>query len=54
MTDPNIGLTTEEVARRTAAGMSNVQVESQSKTRGQIVKDNVFTFFNFIFIFAEV
>ena len=54
MTDPNIGLTTEEVARRTAAGMSNVQVESQSKTRGQIVKDNVFTFFNFIFIFFAI
>ena len=54
MTDPNIGLTSEEAARRTAAGLSNVQVESQSKTRGQIVKDNVLTFFNFIFIFFAI
>ncbi len=54
MTDPNIGLTSEEAARREAQGLSNVQVESQSKTVGQIVKDNVFTFFNFIFIFFAI
>lgn len=54
MTDPKIGLTSEEARRRTEAGLANVQVESQSKTRGQIVRDNVFTFFNFIFIFFAI
>lgn len=52
-TDINIGLTAEEVAQQTAAGLTNESVGSQSKTIGQIVAGNVFTYFNLIFaIFA--
>ena len=50
MTDPQMGLSEKEAARLAAQGHSNVSVDNQSKTVGQIVKDNIFTFFNFIFI----
>lgn len=43
------GLTREEVEARLNAGLANVQVDSSTRTVGQIVKDNVFTYFNLIF-----
>lgn len=54
MTDPQMGLSEKEAARLAAQGHSNVSVDNQSKTVGQIVKDNIFTFFNFIFIFFAI
>ncbi len=53
MTDINKGLTANEVAERADSGLSNVAVKNQSKTIGQIIAGNVFTYFNLVFaIFA--
>lgn len=53
MTDKNRGLTLEEVNRLTQSGCVNKSVGNQSKTIGQIIAGNVFTYFNFIFaVFA--
>lgn len=47
------GLTCEEAQKRLLEGYGNVQVKNQSKSIGQIVAGNVFTYFNFIFaVFA--
>jgi len=43
------GLTSQEVAERTAAGRVNTPVESPSKSIKQIILTNVFTYFNLIF-----
>ena len=48
-TDINIGLTNEEVDRLTAAGYDNRIKKNYSKSIGQIIASNVFTYFNFIF-----
>ncbi|MFQ8832834.1 MAG: hypothetical protein ACLR7U_08135 [Ruthenibacterium lactatiformans] len=37
-------------AARRAAGWNNAAQDSLSKTEWQIVRDNVFTFFNFVFV----
>ena len=53
MTDVKKGLTADEVEQLTNDGMVNVSVGKQSKTIGQIVAGNVFTYFNLIFaVFA--
>ena len=53
MTDVKKGLTANEVEQLTNDGMVNVSVGKQSKTIGQIVAGNVFTYFNLIFaVFA--
>lgn len=53
MTDVKKGLTTNEVEKLTAQGLSNVSVGRQSKTIWQIIAGNVFTYFNLIFaVFA--
>ncbi len=44
------GLTREEVKARINSGLSNVQVDPSTRTVRQIVKDNVFTYFNLIFV----
>lgn len=49
MTDKVNGLTAKEVNARMEQGLSNVPVGNQSKTVGQIIFGNVFTYFNFIF-----
>lgn len=49
MTDVKKGLTADEVEQLTNDGMVNVSVGKQSKTIGQIVAGNVFTYFNLIF-----
>ena len=46
---PHEGLTREQVSLRREQGLWNRPVESPSKTVGQIVRSNVFTFFNLIF-----
>ena len=50
MTDVKKGLTADEVEQLTNDGMVNVSVGKQSKTIGQIVAGNVFTYFNLIFL----
>ncbi len=43
------GLTAAQVEERVRAGMVNRVKENLSKTEGQIVRDNIFTFFNLLF-----
>jgi len=47
---PETGLTRSEAAARLAGGWGNVPVEGQGRTEAQIVKENVLTFFNLIFL----
>ena len=47
---PDRGLSEEEVRVRTEAGLANTPVEPPSKTVGQIVLSNVFTYFNMLFL----
>ncbi|MBE6984608.1 MAG: HAD family hydrolase [Ruminococcaceae bacterium] len=44
------GLNADEVLLRERSGLRNITPASNTKTEGQIVRENVFTFFNFIFI----
>ncbi|NLB16445.1 MAG: HAD-IC family P-type ATPase [Clostridiales bacterium] len=44
------GLTSAQAEERSAAGWSNVQVDSPVKTVGRILLDNIFTYFNIIYI----
>ena len=46
----NIGLTTEEVIKRTQEGKTNYIKNSSDKTVLEIIASNVFTYFNFIFL----
>lgn len=43
------GLTDDEVRARVAAGLTNKPVDPPSKTTGQIIFSNVFTYFNMLF-----
>ena len=53
MTDINKGLTSNQVQERIQKGLENISVGKQSKTVGQIIFGNVFTYFNLVFaIFA--
>ncbi|MCI8551227.1 MAG: HAD-IC family P-type ATPase [Lachnospiraceae bacterium] len=44
------GLTGEQVEKREKSGLQNLPVEAPSKTFRQIIAENIFTFFNFIFV----
>ena len=46
---PESGLSEAQVTERVAAGLDNRPVEPPRKTAGQIVKENVFTYFNMLF-----
>ena len=48
--DVNEGLSPQEVKLRQSNGLSNKQPASNTKTERQIIKENVFTFFNLIFL----
>ena len=48
--DPMVGLTEEQVQDRQEQGLTNRSVESATKTTKDIVKENVFTYFNAIFL----
>ncbi len=49
-----LGLTSQEAEERRRQGLSNEQVDSSTRTVKQIVKDNVFTYFNLIFTVLAV
>lgn len=49
-----LGLTREEVLERKKQGLDNEQVDASTRTVKQIVKDNVFTYFNLIFTVLAV
>lgn len=46
---PSAGLSSAEAAQRKKASWHNQTKEQLSKTEGQIIFDNIFTFFNFLF-----
>ncbi|MDE6832984.1 MAG: HAD-IC family P-type ATPase [Ruminococcus sp.] len=48
------GLSTGQVTQRMADGFYNKPVESPSKTIKEIISENVFTYFNFIFLILAV
>ena len=49
-----VGLTDEEVLERKRAGLTNEATESPSKSVGQIIKGNLFTYFNLIFLIIAI
>ena len=48
------GLTSQEVAERKKAGQYNKPVKAPSKSVQEIIASNVFTYFNFVFLFIAV
>lgn len=52
--DVGIGLTSQQVRQRAENGLRNLTPASNTKTEGQIIRENVFTFFNLIFIVLGV
>lgn len=48
--DPAVGLTAAQVEQRVEAGLDNRAVESPTRSEKQIVRDNIFTFFNLVFL----
>ncbi len=48
------GLSSKEVAERREQGLVNTPVKAPSKTVGEIIRSNVFTYFNFVFFFLAV
>ena len=49
-TDPAKGLTAEQAAQRMAAGLDNRAAASPTRSEIEIIRDNIFTFFNLVFI----
>ena len=49
-TDPAKGLTAEQAAQRMAAGLDNHAAASPTRSETEIIRDNIFTFFNLVFI----
>ncbi len=54
MEDELFGLTEEEAVKLEEEGKNNFLVFPPSKTKEQIIKENVFTYFNFVFLFLAV
>ena len=52
--DPDEGLSASQVRQRIAEGLDNKPVESPSKTVKEILADNIFTYFNLIFVILSV
>ncbi len=50
ITDPATGLTASQVQERVAAGKVNGEQTIRTKSVWQILRENIFTFFNFIFV----
>ena len=48
------GLSLQEVKERKRAGLTNEPVEAPSKTLGEIVRTNVFTYFNLVFLVIAI
>lgn len=53
-TDPVVGLSKAEVEERLAAHLDNCRVESATKSVSDIVRENVFTYFNLVFAILAV
>ena len=53
-TDPETGLSTAQVQERINAGMANTPVKPPSKSVGQVIAENLFTYFNLIFTVLSV
>lgn len=50
MPDYHTGLYEEEIIEREEAGWTNIPVDPPSKTTKEIIHDNIFTYFNLIFV----
>ena len=50
----NVGLTTAKARELHAQGYGNTQVDNTAKTTADIIKENVFTYFNLIFLIMAV
>ncbi|MBR4667845.1 MAG: HAD-IC family P-type ATPase [Butyrivibrio sp.] len=50
----NVGLTTSEAKELYRQGKGNVRIDNTAKTNKDIVKDNVFTYFNLIFLIMAI
>lgn len=48
------GLSTEDVKKKVAAGEVNFQRSGTQKTVGDILRENIFTYFNFIFLVLSI
>lgn len=53
-TSPDTGLTDKQAEERLENGYANIQPNSASKTVGQIIAGNVFTYFNLIFVVLAI
>ena len=49
--DANLGLNSAQVAERMEKGYANINIDPPTKTVKQIVRDNLLTYFNFVFFF---
>lgn len=54
VTEPVVGLREEQVLQRHAQGLTNHSVSSATKTTSDIVKENIFTYFNGIFLILAI
>ena len=54
LASPQQGLTSEEARARAEAGWRNLPVEPPTRTRGEIIRANVFTYFNAVFAVLAV
>lgn len=52
--DANVGLNSSQVEERIRDGLVNEKVDSSTKTTAEIVKSNVFTYFNLIFLIIAI
>ena len=52
--DPDKGLSSQDVSVRLANGLGNEMTASAGRTEGQIVAQNLLTFFNFVFVVMAV
>ncbi|MEG0309471.1 MAG: hypothetical protein RR604_01040, partial [Eubacterium sp.] len=50
----DVGLTSAQVEKQFERGLYNKQPKSQTKTVGQIIKDNTLTLFNFLNIILAI
>ena len=54
MTEWERGLSDIQVNERIEQGLTNKPVESSEKSNARIVKENVFTYFNFVFLVIAI
>ncbi|MGX8715903.1 MAG: cation-translocating P-type ATPase, partial [Lachnospiraceae bacterium] len=49
-----LGLTSEEAKQRAAQGLANVQIDKSAKTKKDILRENILTYFNLIFLILAI